>query len=159
MPIHYKGRWAPSLARKCLASAVMSVKNTQAYYCTELNTVLHFKGRLLAISVNIVIGWKWLSQTNMVAYKNRELTMAVKSFMILAPGWLNVRRNRRKNSQVQVMIVLGLYCKILWICNVQKMSIFQVSLFFFIIVSHFHWLGQTHKYMIMILGLIIDIRF
>ncbi len=55
----------------------------------EPNKVKHLsgaplKGRLLALSTNIRLGWKGLTETNTPAYYENLLITAVKSFIVQA---------------------------------------------------------------------------
>ncbi len=54
-----------------------------------------------------------------------------KCFITLAPG-LSIK-----------IWTYGRYHKTLQICHGQKIGILHSKIVFFVIVSHFHWLGQT----------------
>jgi hypothetical protein len=66
----------------------MEVANTVAYYDTAtivaeksfIVLALHSNGRLLALSTNIILGWKWMEVANTVAYYDTATIMAEKSF-------------------------------------------------------------------------------
>jgi hypothetical protein len=50
-----------------------------------------FKGRLLALPINVSLGWKGLQGANTLAYYKNLSTTVVKSFMVqaLRSDWLN----------------------------------------------------------------------
>jgi hypothetical protein len=63
--------------------------------------VLHL-GRLLALLANIRLGWKDLPGTNTLAYYGNPYFTAVISFMILAPGCIDLKIVAANNKTGQL---------------------------------------------------------
>jgi hypothetical protein len=57
---------------------------------------LHTNGRLLALSTNIRLGWKWIAVANTLAYCFTATITAIKGFIAQAPGGTAVEHETYK---------------------------------------------------------------